>query len=63
MYHLRVYKPGETIASAHLTVEVAADVLTSIPRLLAEHDGCERVEVLIGTTHLFSVDCSGNRLD
>jgi hypothetical protein len=33
-----------------------------IQSALAEHEGCERVNVMMGATRLFSVDCAGDRL-
>ena len=61
MYTLRVFQPGDPIATETLVRERAADVLESIPILLARHSGCERIEVHAGALKLFSVDCEGNR--
>ncbi|MDO9338420.1 MAG: hypothetical protein Q7T61_18660 [Caulobacter sp.] len=40
----------------------AVEVMEVIPRLLEEHDGCERVSAIAGDNFLFSVDCEGNRM-
>ena len=62
MYRLLVYYPEQTGIHATIHVDRSADVLTRIPQLLAEHDGCERVVVMFNDTRLFAVDCEGNRL-
>ncbi len=62
MYKLLVYYPDTK--GVHTTVDVArgADVLTLIPNVLAEHDGCEHIVVTLNGMRLFAVDCAGNRL-
>lgn len=62
MYNLLVYNPGERTERAVICVARAADVLTRLPELLAEHDGCEHVVVTLDGIRLFAVDCAGNRL-
>lgn len=62
MYDLRVYLPDQHAPIKTVVVASAAEAMAAIPRLLAEHDGCERVSVIAGTLYLFSVDCAGNRL-
>jgi hypothetical protein len=62
MYQLLVYYPGKAGVQATFIVERAAEVLDLIPKLLAEHRGCERVVVMLDQTRLFAVDCAGNRL-
>lgn len=62
MYLLEVYLPGQTTPTDHATVDKASDVLMMIPALLKAHDGCERIEVRLANTLLFSVDCAGNRI-
>ncbi len=60
MYTLEVFYDG---VLDHIERQVsAAEVLTRIPALLREHDGCEKIVVNFGATRLFSVDCDGNRL-
>lgn len=61
MYTLRVYQQDDPVATETLTCDRAADVLEAIPRLLARHARCERIEVHAGALRLFSVDCEGNR--
>ena len=61
-YKLWVYFPGDTVVREIVTVDRPAAVLTAIPRLLAEHDGCEHIVVTFENTRLFAVDCAGNRL-
>jgi len=41
----------------------AVEVLTIIPELLSEHHGCEQVSVWFESTRLFTVDCTGSRID
>ncbi|THD59294.1 hypothetical protein [Phenylobacterium sp.] len=62
MYTLLVYHPGEKAARATIKVPKAADVLTTIPEVLAEHHTCEHVVVMLDDIRLFAVDCVGNRL-
>lgn len=63
MYHLRVLHPGSSIPTETLSLKQASEVLIRIPELLARHTGCERIEVVAGTTPLFAVDCKGQRLE
>lgn len=60
MYELVVTAIGSTIPLERVEVSRAAAVLTVIPTLLAKHEGCDRVEVSLQGTKLFSVDCHGN---
>lgn len=62
MYQLRVFHPDRPVAAETLRIVSAADVLRTLPRLLEEHAGCERIEVWGADVRLFSVDCDGNRL-
>ena len=62
MYELGVYYPGDTIARSMVEAKRADEALGLIPKLLAEHAGCERVVVMLSGLRLFSVDCAGNRL-
>ena len=62
MYELGVYYPGDIIARKMVEAKRAEEALGLIPKLLAEHDGCERVVVMLSGLRLFSVDCAGNRL-
>lgn len=62
MYQLLVYFPGSDVVRATIDVEKAADVLTLIPKILAEHEGCEHIVVMFRDIRLFAVDCTGNRL-
>ena len=61
MYRLQVFNgsgtPMETVMLAR-----AAEVLERIPQLLSKHTDCERVEVTLNATKLFTVDCKGNLL-
>ena len=50
--------PIETVA-----LESAAEVMNTIPKLLARHPNCFRIHVHARQTHLFSVDCGGRRVD
>jgi hypothetical protein len=63
MYRLRVIHPGKAAPSETVSVAGAADVLATIPQLLAKHHDCLRIEVLAGEMRLFAVDCKGARLD
>ena len=62
MYQLLVYFPGSDVVRATIEVERSADVLARIPKLLAEHEGCEHIVVMFKDMRLFAVDCTGNRL-
>ena len=62
MYTLQVFHAGSPTVTETHEVKHGADVLSTIPRLLAQHADCEKVVVLLGPTRLFSVDCKGNRL-
>jgi hypothetical protein len=62
MYQLLVYHAGDKRPSADVRVARAADVLSRIPELLAEHHGCEHIVVTFNEIRLFAVDCAGNRL-
>ena len=62
MYHLLVYFSGETVPVATIHTPRASEILGLIPKLLAEHDGCEHIVVMGDTVRLFSVDCHGNRM-
>ncbi len=62
MYQLLIYFPDSETARATIQVDKARDVLALIPKLLAEHEGCEHIVVLFNQTRLFAVDCHGNRI-
>lgn len=64
MYHLLIYYPGDPAHRPSQRIEARDPkaIVDTIPKVLAEHDGCERVVVMMGVTRLFSVDCAGNRL-
>ena len=63
MYDLLVYYGDDPRLRERHTVERAGDVLTMIPKLLAAHEGCEHIVVMLGPRRLFAVDCKGNRID
>jgi len=58
-YTLTVFETGRSLPIETVTVRLAADVMTAIPKLLADHPGCERIRVQAGATYLFSIDCTG----
>ena len=62
MYKLLVYYPEREGVQATIEVRRAADVVDAIPGLLAAHDGCEHIVVMLDNVRLFAVDCHGNRL-
>lgn len=62
MYTLRVITPGSETPAHIERLAAAGEVLASIPRLLDQHPGCERVEVYLGDARLFCVDCEGRTL-
>jgi len=62
VYTLQVFYPGDSTVRQTVRVDRAADVLTIIPELLEQHDGCERIVVLLDAVRLFAVDCQGNRI-
>jgi len=62
MYQLLVFYSGESRPHATIEVAKAPEVLELIPKILAEHQGCEHVVVMLERARLFAVDCKGNRL-
>lgn len=62
MYQLLVYYPGTKGVAATVDARSAVDVLELIPKILADHEGCEHVVVMFNSVRLFAVDCAGNRL-
>jgi len=62
MYHLEVMHLGQSVPVKRRSVTQASEVLEIIPRLLAEHPGCEQVVVWFDLSRLFAVDCAGNRI-
>ena len=62
MYQLLVYFPGSSVVRATIDVSKSTEVLALIPKLLAEHEGCEHIVVKFNDSRLFAVDCNGNRL-
>ena len=62
MYELVVHHPGPGVATERVKLARSSDVLDMIPRLLARHHGCERIDVMYSGGKLFSVDCAGNEL-
>ena len=63
MYQPQVFHPGKNASSITVTTLSASEVMQLIPRLLAEHAGCERVEVSLGGGFLFAVDCHGQTIN
>ena len=62
MYELLVYYPEDpTLVRKSVRVDRGNEVVALIPKLLAEHVGCERIVVTAHNVRLFSVDCAGNR--
>ncbi len=62
MYRLQVFYDGAPVPHHTETVRSAAEVISRIPVLLQEHEGCERIVVWLDAARLFAVDCKGNRL-
>ena len=62
MYTLQVFYDGSHTPDDTHEVRAASDVLTLIPKLLQDHEGCERIVVSLSGTRMFAVDCKGNRL-
>ena len=62
MYRLEVFYKGERTPHATIELRKAAEVLSRISELLAEHHTCEHILVTFQNTRLFAVDCAGNRL-
>jgi hypothetical protein len=58
MYQLCVINPGH---DKPLTIRLQrpSEVLEMIPRLVADHPDCDRIEVYGVNGLLFSVDCAG----
>jgi len=62
MYELHVYYPGDRLPRKTVKAARAPEAFDRIPQLLAEHDGCERIVVMVSGVLLFAVDCHGSRL-
>jgi hypothetical protein len=62
MYELHVYYTGDRLPRKTVKAARAAEALDRIPQLLAEHDGCEHIVVMVSGVRLFAVDCHGSRL-
>jgi hypothetical protein len=62
VYELIVFCPGERTPHETIRVNKASEVLQLIPELLAQHDACEHIVVMMDHARLFAVDCKGNRL-
>lgn len=62
LYSVQVFYAGDPSPRERHSPGSGPDVLAVIPRLLAQHGECERIEVYNGPTFLFAVDCKGNRL-
>lgn len=60
MYYLEVYFPGEP--APRMIHGAEGSPKRAIVRVLAEHPGCERIEVISGAIRLFAVDARGERL-
>jgi hypothetical protein len=63
MYRIDVIYPDRAEARERFHVARASEILTAVSRLLAVHQGCDRLVVWVGATRLFAVDSKGNRLD
>ena len=62
VYQLLVYFPDKDVPHAIIYVNTAAEVLSVIPHLFAEHEGCEHIVVMLGAARPFSVNCAGNSM-
>lgn len=62
MYLVRVYYPGDLLARQTIPLPLAADVSRHIKSTLAAIPKCERIDVLVGMSHLFSLDGDGQPL-
>ncbi len=62
MYVLHVHYPGQPEATESRSALSGAAALDLIRALLSAHPECECITVHAEGTHLFSVDCKGNRL-
>lgn len=60
MYLLNVTYGDGTHARESVQAPSAEDVLELIPRLLARHGDCDRIEVVRNATALFAVSCASN---
>ena len=63
LYALTVVHEGDAAPTETVSLEAAAEVLDTIPKLLARHPDCFRIHVHAAHAHLFSVDCAGRRVD
>jgi len=60
MFSLLVFCGHGAMATSRVEVTRAVDVLLSIPKVVRDHEGCDRVEVHHNGSRLFSVDSDGN---
>ncbi|MDB5453695.1 MAG: hypothetical protein JWO33_2273 [Caulobacteraceae bacterium] len=63
MYQLRVMKDGDDKPFETIYLSRSEEVLATIPKLLDQHEDCERIAVFFNSGRLFSVDCKGNRIE
>ncbi len=61
-YTLTVFAKGSALPIGSVSLPSATEAMAAIPKLLADHPGCERIRVQAGATYLFSVDCKGERI-
>lgn len=62
-YRLEVIHDGVAYPNELISASSAAEVMDSIPKLLAAHPDCHRIHVYVGDTRLFSIDCTGANVD
>lgn len=62
-YTLTVFNAGSRVPVEVAHAKRAPEVLEKIAALLKAHEGCERIRVESMATHLFTVDCHGDRIE
>jgi hypothetical protein len=62
MYSLQVHYADKRGPRVTHTMERAADVLKRLATLLIEHQDCEKIVAMFGTTLMFAVDREGNQI-
>jgi hypothetical protein len=62
VYHLGIFYPWLRLRDRR-TIPRESAGLTVIPELLSEHGVCEYIDIFMGPTLLFSVDCHGRKFN
>ena len=59
MYRILVFFSDAKRPTLTMMIKLSTDVTRALPGIIADHEGCERVEVNRDGMRLFSMDCAG----